>query len=229
MEPRNPVLDIAAEHLQDQYTSAEHPLPPDVEEAFQILMRVFEILSDPATDDMASVQALRKEIPRTRIIWARKVFYRWETADERRDLARKRQRWIRRKNKGKHMERSLSEKKNQQLYDEFVTHDILNVIDNLDEVRAIISDQFNEDGFPRPPELRTKLLKLHQKAHHIINEYDCDKDDGMFDLAWEIEDEIFTAIENLEKIQEVIQALTDLTPSEDEGDEDADEWEKDCD
>ena len=87
-------------------------------------MRVFEILSDPSRDELASVRALRKEIPQKKIIWAREIIEKWETEDERRDLAGKRQRWIRKKNKGKCMERKLSEKKNQQLYYDFTSHDL---------------------------------------------------------------------------------------------------------
>ena len=71
----------------------------------------------------------------------------------------------------------------------------------------------------KPSELRDKLLKLHGKAHNNINEYDCDTDLGMFDLAWEIEEDIFDAIRYLEDIQKMINDLTELCPSEE------DEWE----
>ncbi len=118
-------------------------------------------------------------------------------------------------------ERKMTEKKNQELYENFDTTRILNAVDALDEVRPVISDQFNGDGFPRPPEIRGKLLKLHEKAHEIINgEFSHDMDMGMFDLAWELEVEFYDVIRNLEQIKKVIDDLTDLTPSEE--DEDAD-------
>jgi hypothetical protein len=45
----------------------------------------------------------------------------------------------------------------------------------------------------------------------------CNTDRGVFDLAWEIEDEIFEAIDSLEKIQEIISQLTSLAPDDEEG------------
>jgi len=116
-------------------------------------------------------------------------------------------------------ERKLTEKKNQELYEKFETMQILYAVDELDKARSVISDRFNPDGFPKPPELREKLLDLHQKAHHIINEYDCKTDMGMFDLALEIEEEIYDALEALEAMHKTINDLVDLAPLEE------DEWE----
>lgn len=100
---------------------------------------------------------------------------------------------------------------------------ILRAVDALDRIRPIISDQFNPDGFPKPPELRDKLLKLHEKAHKIINMYSCDTDCGMFDLAWEIEEEISEVEDHLDEIRKTIDDLINLTPSdEDEFDDDDD-------
>ena len=85
----------------------------------------------------------------------------------------KREKERRERNKGKLEERKLTEKKNQELYEKFETMRILYAVDDLDKVRSIVSDVFNPDGFPKPPELRDKLLELHEKAHKIINVYDC--------------------------------------------------------
>jgi hypothetical protein len=59
----------------------------------------------------------------------------------------------------------------------------------------VISDQFNKDGFPRLLEIWDQLLSLHEKAHEIINgEFQHDTDKGMFDLAWELEDELSSVV-----------------------------------
>ena len=47
-----------------------------------------------------------------------------------------------------------------------------------------------------------------------------DTDKGMFDLAWEIEEEIYEAVESLEAIRKVIDDLVELTPSEEDEFED---------
>ena len=121
-------------------------------------------------------------------------------------------------------ERKLTEKKNQELYEKFDTMRILDAVEALDEVRPVISDQFNKDGFPRPPQIRDLLLSLHEKAHEIINgEFQHDTDKSMFDLAWELEDELLSVVEKLEGILKVITDLTDLSPPlYDDEDEDMD-------
>ncbi len=120
-------------------------------------------------------------------------------------------------NKEKLEERKLTEKKNQELYEKFETRDILDAITALDELRAIFSDEYSDGGIPTPPEFRSKLFKLHEKARKIINgEFQYKTDDGLFDLAWEIEDEIDEAVEQLEYIQEAISKLTALSPSEED-------------
>ncbi len=42
----------------------------------------------------------------------------------------------------------------------------------------------------------------------------------MFDLAWEIEEELYEAVECLDSIRKVIDDLTELTPSEEDEFED---------
>jgi hypothetical protein len=73
--------------------------------------------------------------------------------------------------------------------------------------------QINEGGFSRPPEIRNLLLSLHGKAHEIISgEFQHDTNMGMFDLAWELEDELSDFIEKFEGILKVKSDLTDLSP-----------------
>jgi hypothetical protein len=56
--------------------------------------------------------------------------------------------------------------------------------------------QINEGGFSRPPEIRNLLLSLHGKAHEIISgEFQHFTDMGMFDLSWDLEDELSDVIE----------------------------------
>jgi len=75
-------------------------------------------------------------------------------------------------------------------------------------------------GIPRPPEIRDKLLDLHQRAMDLFNSgYRRSTDRGVFDLALEIEDEIFEAMEDLETIRDTLSDLTVLTPDEDEVEE----------
>jgi hypothetical protein len=106
-----------------------------------------------------------------------------------------------------------------QLDGSFDTHLLLDAVDALDAVRPIISDDYGEGGgIPRPPEIRDKLLELQRRSMELFNsEFRCNTDRGVFDLAWEIEDEIFEAIDSLEKIQEIISQLTSLAPDDEEG------------
>ncbi len=118
-------------------------------------------------------------------------------------------------------ERKITEKKQNELYENFETRNILDAVTALDELRQIFSDDCTNDGIPAPPELRSKLFELHEKANRIINgEFRYKTDDGMFDLALDIEDEIDCAVEQLEQLQEVISKLTDLTPSDEDFEDD---------
>jgi hypothetical protein len=198
---------LHADFMKQELEILGDTYPVEVQEAYKIAIRVFETLADPRVEDLRFREVMFAKVTQERTAWAQKVLDRWRTRDERRAKSRKREKKRRERNKGKLEERKLTEKKNQQLYEEFETMRILHAVDALDKVRPIISDQFNADGFPKPPELRDKLLKLHGKAHKIINEYNCDTDLGMFDLAWEIEEEIFDAIRYLEDIQKMINDL----------------------
>lgn len=207
-------------HLKEEFDSIKDIFPDDVQEAYRTMIQVGDMLADPSILDQRIREAIFDKVPREKIEWAVEVLENWTTRDERKAEARKKERERRQMNEGME-ERKLTEKKNQELYENFDTRRILDAVDALDDVRAVISDQFNEDGFPRPPAIRAKLLKLHEKAHAIINgEFRHDTDMGMFDLAWELEDELYDVIENIEQIKKVIDDLTDLTPSEEDADED---------
>ena len=194
-------------YIRDMY-------PADVQEGYEIMFQVGEMIADPGNDDQTLREAIFNKIPREKIKWAVEVTSNWKSEDEQRAEAREKERQRRQRNK-RMEERELTEEKNDELYENFDTSRILEAVDALDEVREVISDQFNESGFPSPPAIRDRLLMLHKKANEIINgEFSYDTDLGMFDLAWEIEEAIFDAISSLEKIQQVIHDLTNLTPSD---------------
>ncbi|MCP4912784.1 MAG: hypothetical protein GY909_06675 [Oligoflexia bacterium] len=207
-------------HFKEEFDYIKDMFSDDVQEAYKIMIQVGDIIADPSNSDQSLRKAIFEKVPREKIKWAVEVISNWKTEGEQKAEDRDKER-ERRQKRGGMEERKMTEKKNQELYENFDTTRILYAVDVLDEVRPVISDQFNEDGFPRPPEIRDKLLKLHEKAHEIINgEFRHDTDMGMFDLAWELEEELYDVIRNLEQIKKVIDDLTDLTPSEE--DEDAD-------
>jgi len=99
------------------------------------------------------------------------------------------------------------------LWEGFVTHDILDAVDRLDNVRPIISD----DGY-QPPKIRGKLLKLHGMAMELANftsQEDKKRLNKVLMLAEDIDAEIFDCIENLEKVSDVLSKLLVLGGSED--------------
>ncbi|MFZ2961285.1 MAG: hypothetical protein WA705_30790 [Candidatus Ozemobacteraceae bacterium] len=101
----------------------------------------------------------------------------------------------------------------ERLREGFVSHDILDAVDYLDDVRPIISDE----GYG-PPVIRSKLLKLHGMAMELItytSQDDKKRLDRLLTLADDIDDEISDCIDNLEKIDDVISKLRTLGRNED--------------
>ncbi len=207
------------DHLKDNLEFLQDVYPPNVLEAYKITIQITEILADPNTDENKLRETIFAKVPKKKIEWARKIIDRWVTRDERKAKVRQREKDRRERNKGKLEERKLSEKKNQELYEKFETMRILRAVDALDRIRPIISDECNPGEVPKPPELRDKLLELHRKAHDIINQYDYDTDLGMFDLAWEIEDELSEISVELDEIRKTVDDLIELCPSDEEDDE----------
>jgi hypothetical protein len=214
------VFSAHAEFMRQDLELFGKDYPEDVQEAYKITIQLYETLADPNVDDKSLGEALFTKVSKERLEWAKDKIEWWHKRDERRAEARERERERRERNRGKMEERRLTKKKNDELYEKFETMRILRAVDELDKIRSVLSDKFHEDGFPRPPEIRDKLLKLHEKAHDVINVYDCDTDLGLFDLAWDIEFELFDLIESFEAIRKVIDDLTELCPTEEE------EWEQ---
>jgi hypothetical protein len=93
------------------------------------------------------------------------------------------------------------------LMEDFHSLELLDTIDNLDEIRSIIGDR----AINRPPEIRDKLLKLHTM---IMDEAITSEGETIWELAGDIEDEIYTVYENIEKMLETLEKITDSAPDE---------------
>ncbi len=149
-------------HFREEFDYIKDMFLGDVQEAYKIMIQVGDIIADPSNSDQGLREAVFEKVPREKIKWAVEVIDNWKTEDEQKAEAREKER-ERRQRKGVMEEHKMTEKKNQELYENFDTTRILYAVDALDEVRPVISDQFNEDGFPKPPEIRGKLLKLHER------------------------------------------------------------------
>ena len=112
----------------------------------------------------------------------------------------------------------LSPKAHQKLYENFETTTLLDAVDHLDRLRSELSD---DEDF-RPPTIRQDLLRLHQLAMEVVNSGYLSKGEELFDLAFDLEDQVFGLMENLEAIQDTLSALTQLAPDEEEDDDDDD-------
>lgn len=116
--------------------------------------------------------------------------------------------------------RRLSDEERLRLEENIDTMQILYAIDALDEIRALVADEENL----RPPEIRDKLLALHQAAHGIINEGSQPAERGDLKLlAGEIEDEVYPILENAEKILEPLRKLIEFAPDLEEFEDDDDD------
>jgi hypothetical protein len=91
----------------------------------------------------------------------------------------------------------------QALHEGFDTHRLLDAVDDLDTLRQALSD----DGL-KPPEIRDRLLQLHQLAMAVINEGSQDEAGELFDLALELEDEAFEIMEAATRLHEALSTLS---------------------
>lgn len=90
----------------------------------------------------------------------------------------------------------LSEKAHQKLYENFETTTLLDAVGHLDRLRAELAD---DEDF-RPPTIRQDLLRLHQLAMEVVNNGYLNKGEELFDLAFELEDQVFDLMENDEEV-----------------------------
>lgn len=102
----------------------------------------------------------------------------------------------------------MTEAEQHNLRENFTPSSLLDAVKDLDALRDAFSDR---DGF-RPPEIREKILQLHALALDIMNRGWDSRAREFFDLAADLDDEIFDALEALERIQRTLSMLTDLYP-----------------
>jgi hypothetical protein len=96
----------------------------------------------------------------------------------------------------------------QTLYENFETSSLLTAIDQLDKVRGELADGNNGE----PPEIRTELLRLHQLAMEVVNNGRTGQAQKLFELAGDLEMQVFNMVEALDDIQQTLNKLTDLYP-----------------
>lgn len=102
---------------------------------------------------------------------------------------------------------------------DFDTRRLIEAVDDVDALRGVLAD----DG-TRPPEIRDRLLKLHQLAMAVVNEGAQEDAGELFELAQELEDEALDMLEAVQRLHDTLSALTELRPGslDDDGADDAD-------
>ncbi len=100
----------------------------------------------------------------------------------------------------------------------FDTRQLLAVIDDVDTLRAALSD----DGL-KPPEIRDRLLRLHGLAVKVVNEGSQHQATSLFDLTSELEDEAFDMLEAVTRLHETLETLTALRPDSLDDDSDGED------
>ena len=83
----------------------------------------------------------------------------------------------------------------------------------------VLRDVLSNDGY-QPPEIRSRLLKLHGLAMEVVNEGSQHNARELFDLALELEDEASDMLDAVTRIHETLSTLTALRPEGLDGDSD---------
>lgn len=94
------------------------------------------------------------------------------------------------------------------LEDNFETADLLRAVDAIDRMRELLNDR---EHF-RPPQIRDDLLKLHTLGNRLINVRAKGEAREFFDLAMELDDQVFDLMESLEVVRDILTRLTELYP-----------------
>ncbi|WP_235183261.1 transposase [Deinococcus phoenicis] len=104
----------------------------------------------------------------------------------------------------------MTEEEYLRLYQNFETRRLLDAVDAVDRLRDDLGD--DEDG--RPPELRSRLLKLHTLAMAVVNEGARSRAAALFELADDLDMQVSQMLTELESIQDTLDALMALAPEE---------------
>ncbi len=106
-------------------------------------------------------------------------------------------------------EPNLSKKGLRKLAEDYETMDLLGAVDSLDAIRYLTGDQ----GINMPPQLRFDLMELHSLMFRLLREggkLSKKEKEKLFDLIESTEDDIYTIIENAEKIMKILRPLYEL-------------------
>jgi len=96
----------------------------------------------------------------------------------------------------------------EKLMEEFSSMEILETVTSLDEIRGIVGDR----EINRPPEIRDKLMRLHEM---VMDEKITSNGETIWDLANEIQDELYPIQEAIEQIMDVLDKIIDSAPEDD--------------
>ena len=110
----------------------------------------------------------------------------------------------------------------ERLRDEYDTTKLLVAVDELDHIRNVVADGDNLE----PPEVRDQLLKLHGITMAVVNEghpLSTDGEEGLLELAWEIESVVGEINDAADKILEAVGELIRLCPDEEDLEDEEDE------
>ena len=96
----------------------------------------------------------------------------------------------------------------QKLYENFETTRLLSAVDSVDALSGHLNDGENCE----PPEIRDDLLKLHGMAMAVVNNGDKVQAQAFFDLAVDLQSQVWDMKEMLVKIEAVLNDLVNLYP-----------------
>jgi len=94
------------------------------------------------------------------------------------------------------------------LENNFETASLLRAVDEIDKMRGY----FNDRDHHRPPEIQDDLLRLHTLGSWLSNARAKGEAREFFDLAMELDDQVFDISESLEAVRDILTKLTDLYP-----------------
>ena len=96
----------------------------------------------------------------------------------------------------------------EQLEEAIETIQVLDAVDHLDRMRSHIGDR----DINTPPQIRDDLMKLHSILREVLSASDNDTSDhGLFELVWDIEENLYPVLENVQKILDLIEQINQFS------------------